>query len=185
MKLTDVGHRNVRCGHWEFGTYNPRRTERTSARLIQLHLGSHSGPSQGYGYPFHEILGPEFQVNSSCGINQQRPLHFQCHASFKVDEERFESYSSGRGQERRFGVKRKRDSSENELKKHRPCVPAPVTQVSSIQVPPAETNVTELYERLVTTGILPHGKADAACKNKEEATSIKPVDFNQPETLKM
>ncbi|PNF27040.1 hypothetical protein B7P43_G10416 [Cryptotermes secundus] len=41
-------------------------------------------------------------------------------------------------------------------------------------------NVTELYERLVTAGILPRGKANADCKNKEEANSIKPVDFSQP-----
>ncbi|PNF21028.1 hypothetical protein B7P43_G08403 [Cryptotermes secundus] len=46
-------------------------------------------------------------------------------------------------------------------------------------------NVTELYERLVTAGILPRGKADADCKNKEEANSIKPVDFSQPQTLKI
>jgi hypothetical protein len=45
-------------------------------------------------------------------------------------------------------------------------------------------NVAELYERLMTTGPPPHGKADADYK-EEEARSIEPVDFSQPETLKL
>jgi hypothetical protein len=45
-------------------------------------------------------------------------------------------------------------------------------------------NVAELYQRLVATGIVPAGKADADHK-EEEAMSIKPVDFRQPETLKV
>jgi hypothetical protein len=41
-------------------------------------------------------------------------------------------------------------------------VPAPLlaTQMSSIPVPPAEMNVTELYERLLAAGILPNGKKE-------------------------
>jgi hypothetical protein len=45
-------------------------------------------------------------------------------------------------------------------------------------------NVAELYSRLVATGILPGEKNDGDCK-KEEDNSIKPVDFSQPETLKV
>jgi hypothetical protein len=89
LQWIDVWHRDMRCGHWELGTNNPCRHERTSTRLTQVHLGSHPGQIQGYGYPFHEILGPEFEVvHSSVGINQQRPLQFQRHAWFKVGVER-------------------------------------------------------------------------------------------------
>jgi hypothetical protein len=38
---------------------------------------------------------------------------------------------------------------------------------------------------MAAAGFLPALKADADHKEEEEATSIKPVDFNQPETLKM
>ena len=59
-----------------------------------------------------------------------------------------------------------------------------MTGVPALPVPPAEMNVTELYESLVATETLPHVKADADYK-EEEAKSIKPVDFSQPETLKL
>jgi hypothetical protein len=50
--------------------------------------------------------------------------------------------------------------------------------------------VTQLYQRLVETGFLPRGTNDADNKQKEEEEdgagySIIPVDFSQPETLKM
>jgi hypothetical protein len=69
------------------------------------------------------------------------------------------------------------------------CVPAAFlgTQPSSITSPPAavaETNVPELIRRLTAKGLLPFGQRDAGHMKKEEANSIKPVDFNHPETLK-
>jgi hypothetical protein len=67
--------------------------------------------------------------------------------------------------------------------------------MSSISVPPAEKNVTKLYQRLVAAGFLPARKADAdreeeeeeeeVEEEEEEGNSIKPVDFSQPETLKV
>ncbi|PNF38940.1 hypothetical protein B7P43_G07039 [Cryptotermes secundus] len=42
-----------------------------------------------------------------------------------------------------------------------------------------------MYQRLVAAGILPGGRADSHCEEQEEANSIKPVDFSQPETLKI
>jgi hypothetical protein len=60
------------------------------------------------------------------------------------------------------------------------------TGLSTIPFLPAEINVAELFQRLVATGIVPQaGKADADSKKEEEAKSIKPVDFKQPETLKV
>jgi hypothetical protein len=45
-------------------------------------------------------------------------------------------------------------------------------------------NASELYQQ--ATGFLPRGRADEKCKQKEEeAGCIIPVDFSQPETLKM
>jgi hypothetical protein len=46
-------------------------------------------------------------------------------------------------------------------------------------------NVAKLYQRLVATGILAAGKADTSHKQVEAIMSIKPVDFKQPETLKV
>jgi hypothetical protein len=45
--------------------------------------------------------------------------------------------------------------------------------------------VPELIQRLVAKGLLPFGQADADAAKKEDANSIKPVDFNRPETLKL
>lgn len=42
-------------------------------------------------------------------------------------------------------------------------------------------NATDLYQRLVAAGLLPAQKAD----EEEEAKCMKPVDFTQPETLKV
>jgi hypothetical protein len=90
LQWNDVGHRDMRCGHPR--THSTH--ERTSVPLTEVHLNNHihlhhPGTSQGHGYPFHEIMGPEFQpVNSSDGINQQRPLHSQGHAWFEGDVER-------------------------------------------------------------------------------------------------
>jgi hypothetical protein len=51
---------------------------------------------------------------------------------------------------------------------------------------PTEINVDELFQRLVATGIVPQAeKADADIKKEEEVKSIKPVDFQQSETLKV
>jgi hypothetical protein len=59
------------------------------------------------------------------------------------------------------------------------------TGLSSIPFLPVEINVADLFQKLVATGIVPQaGKADADSKKEEEAKSIKPVDFKQPETLK-
>jgi hypothetical protein len=58
--------------------------------------------------------------------------------------------------------------------------------LSSIPFLPGEINVADLFQKLVATGIVPQaGKADADSKKEEEAKSIKPVDFKQPETLKV
>jgi hypothetical protein len=60
------------------------------------------------------------------------------------------------------------------------------TGLSSIPFLPAEINVADLFQKLVATGIVPQAeKADADSKKEEEAKSIKPVDFKQPETLRM
>jgi hypothetical protein len=97
LRSNDVGHPDMRCGHWGLEPNYPwihSAHKRTSVPLTQVHLNSHihiqhPGPSQEYGYPFHEIIGPQFQpVNGSDGINQQRPLHFQGHAGFEGDVER-------------------------------------------------------------------------------------------------
>jgi hypothetical protein len=92
LQWNDVGHPDMRCGHWELEPNNPwihSAHERTSVPLTQVRLSSHPGPSQGHGVPFHEMMGPEFQpLNSSGGINQQRPLHPQGHAWFQGDVER-------------------------------------------------------------------------------------------------
>lgn len=62
----------------------------------------------------------------------------------------------------------------------------PSTGASSIPFLPTEINVVELFHKLVATGIVPQAeKADAESKKEEEVKSIKPVDFKQPETLKV
>jgi hypothetical protein len=45
--------------------------------------------------------------------------------------------------------------------------------------------VPELIRRLTAKGLLPLGQPDADHMKKEEANSVKPVDFNHPETLKV
>jgi len=58
--------------------------------------------------------------------------------------------------------------------------------VNTIPFLPTEINVDELFQRLVATGIVPQAeKADADSKKEEEVKSIKPVDFQQSETLKV
>jgi hypothetical protein len=45
--------------------------------------------------------------------------------------------------------------------------------------------VSDLYQRLVAAGMLPATKAETHEKKQEEAKSVMPVDFKQPETLKV
>lgn len=48
-----------------------------------------------------------------------------------------------------------------------------------------EINVEELFQKLVAKGILPQTETVPADEKKEEDSSIKPVDFSLPETLKV
>jgi hypothetical protein len=45
LQCNDVGHPDMRCGHWELRPNNPRTHsahERTSVHLTQVHLNSHN-----------------------------------------------------------------------------------------------------------------------------------------------
>lgn len=64
-----------------------------------------------------------------------------------------------------------------------------ITEITTTQVPPALTlplNMTELFQRLVETGIVPNitGPKKQDEEEKKEP-AILPVSFDKPETLKV